>query len=623
MNSLRALRPLMIALAIAFANGLLYVFVAPPWQHYDEPTHFEYAKLIANRGYLPLPGDVDVQLRADIYSSMSRHGFFGEARPAAPTDGSAAEIGITQLADSPLYYMFGAVVIAFARNATIETQLYAVRTASLMFLLITVACGWGIAARLTKPGHRLRWMLPCTLALIPAFVDLMSAVNNDGLAIAAYSLFLLGSVRWLHVGDGERGPYHFFNALWMLVAAGLCFAAKSTSVTAVPIALLALVIGFFDGRARLVVAGVMSVMSLGVTPLLIERDDARGWYRNNASRTSLPIRCSATECGASASDGYAIRVSPGTYPHALAYVFQSFPPAHTAMLRDQTVRISARTWTTSHVPISNSAPWLGINHRIGQGPAITLNQMPQMLSYTTTVPASAHYIRLVLPGHATETVFYDDISVRPIGTILDDDTEGANAQFNAVRFESGEAEAFSLREPVVRALDAISPEWYSWPLTISAIQDLRGTGWYFLIVARYMFETLWLRTAWGDTIPATAWLIIPAMLTALGMAGAIGSIPRGFRGGRWVILVLFGMCLIVTIGPTIPRAIIWGLEERMYAPPIRYALPSIIAIGTLLSVGWTNLSARLNARATCVFLGSVALLLNVLVLYNISTSTLN
>jgi hypothetical protein len=83
------------------------------------------------------------------------------------------------------------------------------------------------------------------------------------------------------------------------------------------------------------------------------------------------------------------------------------------------------------------------------------------------------------------------------------------------------------------------------------------------------------------------------------------------------------MCLIVTIGPTIPRAIIWGLEERMYAPPIRYALPSIIAIGTLLSVGWTNLSARLSTRATCAFLGSVALLLNVLVLYNISTSTLN
>jgi len=57
-------------------NGLFYVFIIPPWQHYDEPNHFEYVWLIADRGRLPMPGDYDQEMRRTVAISMIEHNFF-------------------------------------------------------------------------------------------------------------------------------------------------------------------------------------------------------------------------------------------------------------------------------------------------------------------------------------------------------------------------------------------------------------------------------------------------------------------------------------------------------------------------------------------------------------------
>lgn len=44
--------------------GCSMFFSVPPWQHYDEPAHFEYAWLIVTRrGGLPLRGEFDQPLR--------------------------------------------------------------------------------------------------------------------------------------------------------------------------------------------------------------------------------------------------------------------------------------------------------------------------------------------------------------------------------------------------------------------------------------------------------------------------------------------------------------------------------------------------------------------------------
>ncbi len=600
----RDLRPLLITLLIALVSGLAYAFIVPPWQHYDEPTHFEYAWLIAARGELPLPNDIDHGARVAIFESMVRNNFFGADRPGLPLDGSAPNIGITQLNDSPAYYLFIAQAIRPFLGSAVETQLYAGRVASLLFLLLTVACGWGVAARLTRAGHLLRWLLPGMLALLPAFVDLMSAVNNDGLAIAAYSLFIWSAVRWLQPADGVRGDVHAANALWMLAASALCYATKSTAVTAVPIAVLALALGLFRGRIRALAAAMLCGTALLIVPFAFNRGDTHAWYRNDASRTSLPTQCAAAQCGPPIDGGAAIRVSPGTYAYSQAYVFQSLPPAHTARIRGRVVTISAWMWTTDAAPLLAQSPWIGVNHRQAAGLPVLLTQSPQYTTYTATIPATAHYTRLVLPGHISGTVMFDGISVVPLSTV---ETAG-----NVIRNASGEAPAFALAEGAIALLDKVSPEWFSWPLTVSSLQDLRGTGWYYLIVLRNLFETFWLRIGWGATAPThIAWMLMAACVTLLGIFGAFGALWRIRRRVSWSVAVFLLVCALATLAPTIPRSIIWGLEQRMYAPPMRYAMPAIIAFAVPLCAGWCELFDRIPKRwVIAVASGALMLALN-------------
>jgi hypothetical protein len=181
---------LIVPLIAACVLGVFYVFFAPPWQHYDEPGHFEYAWLIAHRGQLPLPGDVDVLGRTQIFESMARHNFYDGPAPALPPDGQAPNIGITQLGDSPLYYLLASIGIALLRNHSIEAQLYAARLTSVALYAVTVFFAWLTAERLTKASHPLRWLLPALIGALPAVADLMSAVNNDALAIQRLRPFL-------------------------------------------------------------------------------------------------------------------------------------------------------------------------------------------------------------------------------------------------------------------------------------------------------------------------------------------------------------------------------------------------------------------------------------------------
>ena len=57
-------------LAVWLAHLFAYVWLVPPWQHYDEPTHFEYAALIRELGRRPLIDEQIPSLRRAIAASM-------------------------------------------------------------------------------------------------------------------------------------------------------------------------------------------------------------------------------------------------------------------------------------------------------------------------------------------------------------------------------------------------------------------------------------------------------------------------------------------------------------------------------------------------------------------------
>ncbi len=574
--------PLLISIVLTLLHGLAYVFVVPPWEHYDEPGHMEYVWLLAHRQALPAPGETDAEARVTIAGSMARNGFYSRRNSQSPelSSGAAPEIGISQLDDWPTYYALAAAGVWLVRDHSIEMQLYAARMVSLALLLVTVLCAWGTATALTADGHPLRWMLPLSVALLPALVDLMTAANNDAGAIAAYSLFIWGSVRWLNCR--HPGVPRFFDAMLLGLGIGLSAVMKPTSVTAVPIGLLVLVAGAFHGYARGVVIAIMALMIGLAAASMLRAGDAAGWYRTDGSASIAPTRWEIVECDPRFTDGpagpSAIRIGP-TQPGAgfQSSLFQSMPPASSAAIRGKTVEVGAWIWSGAKA-ISVTLPQISVNYRPQAAPEVLVGSQPRYYRYSVAMPPNTHYTRLMLRGAPDATVFYSGISVRG-----DDDEE-------RVRYGSGEAQTVSLRPWAIDLLLRVSPSWYSWPLTLSSWLDLQGTGWYYLLVAVNMFESFWARFSWGQIgiWPAAYWVL--AAFTALGLGGAVLRLVQSGRRAQLASVIFLGTCVVATILPATARGIIWSLEERYpWLPGARYAYPAVIAMLAFLSTGWLAL----------------------------------
>ena len=201
---------IIIILIVALIHGLIYVFIMPPWQHYDEPNHFEYIWLLAERGDIPERGDFDREMRREVALSMRENHFFPDVDAAPSIEAEKPWIGThDQTDEQPLYYYLASIPLRLLKDADVTTQMYAARFVSLLFYLVTVLAAWGVASELTRPKHPLRILLPLAVALVPAFTDVMTAVNNDSAAIAIFSLFLWGCMRLL------RRDFSWLTLLWI------------------------------------------------------------------------------------------------------------------------------------------------------------------------------------------------------------------------------------------------------------------------------------------------------------------------------------------------------------------------------------------------------------------------
>ncbi len=69
---------LYVILILAILQGLLFLFLMPPWQHYDEPGNFEYVWLVANLDHWPKPGEYNNEMRREVLASMIEHDFYSD-----------------------------------------------------------------------------------------------------------------------------------------------------------------------------------------------------------------------------------------------------------------------------------------------------------------------------------------------------------------------------------------------------------------------------------------------------------------------------------------------------------------------------------------------------------------
>ncbi len=251
-------------LPLAFLHGLLYLALVPPWQHYDEPTHFEYARLVALLERRPESGEVDRETNRKIADSMYRFGFWSPGVRPDLLGPQGPNIGITQFVHPSLYYTLVSVPVDWLRYLSVETQLYAARLVSLGLYLCIIVVAWRVCTLLLPDDYLSQVSVPLLIILTPAFSDMMSATNNDVLVNFSITTLLLGCV--LLVRDGIQ-PVPLLLALLSLSVALL---SKRTAVVGIVPFTLAL---FWSLRRRpmhwwlyslILVGGVLGAIVISV-----------------------------------------------------------------------------------------------------------------------------------------------------------------------------------------------------------------------------------------------------------------------------------------------------------------------------------------------------------------------
>lgn len=253
---------LALLLALTLLHGLLYTGVVPPWQHPDEPGHFEHARLIAESKRLPTPADVSIPTRREIAVSMLEFDFWeGMAQPSLDdaTVLSGSPIVIYALSQPRLYYIIAGAWLAPWLLLSVEAQLYLLRFLSVLLNVMVVAAVWLGSRRLFPEDECLPFAVAAFLVFQPMYTDMMAAVNNDVLANALAAAFFL-SIADVY----RRGP----RLLTVTLIAGTLVAGILTKTTFVIIFIsLPLLFITYPWRSRwlrvtALVAAVVGVLTL-------------------------------------------------------------------------------------------------------------------------------------------------------------------------------------------------------------------------------------------------------------------------------------------------------------------------------------------------------------------------
>ena len=599
---------LALVLLIALCQGALYLCLLPPWQHYDEPTHFEYAWLFANRPGLPAVGSEDQAMRRELAAAMLEHRFYDNLRrPALLTDQQKIDVGITELLHPPAYYALVSLPLRLVRHLDLVSQLYVARAVSLALFLLTIAAAGLLMRDLVPAGHPLRWAVPLALSLIPPFVDLMTAVNNDVGAVAVFTLFLWGAVRLLRLG------ITWPRAAWVLGAAVLATATKNTAAVALVLALLALLLAFWLRRgwrwrwllaATAGLAGALILSTLGW-------GDAAGWYRGDEPTVQESATRAAVAQAPLGARALSLETPAGGGRRSL---FSPIVDESARQLAGQAVTVGAWIWSDRPALIASlglSFEATGQPGQSGMARQVAVGSTPRFVGLTLTEPDRNSPLLYVVTARAPEGTgqparLYVDGAVAAIGAFpVDrpptfDDASSCAGQWAGARFEnlvrnpSAEQAWPRLHPWLDRAL--VSYIHRSPAQTVAALFDARRLAPAFL---PYLLEpalsSLILSFAWGHVrLTDPRWPYLAAAVGLLALFGALKWSARP-RDAAWPnrrpALVFLALAALLVWGNTIARPLPL-LGEPYVVPAARYTFPVIGVTVLVLVGGWLELWPR-------------------------------
>jgi hypothetical protein len=586
---------LLVVLITGLVNGLLFVYLVPPWQHYDEPNHFEYSWLIASRGKLPKTTDYDQSMRREVALSMIEHGFFKKMdfQPNLDDDGTPIWIGqFTQLSNPPIYYQLAAAILkGMITTTTVTSQLYAARLFSLFLYLISLAAAWGVAAELTPPGHWMRLLLPISIALLPAYTDLMTAMNSDVGAVAIFSIFTWASIRMVHKGISV------LPVVVALSAGILGFWIKETVYVSLPLFLVALLLSVSNGKNRWMGVTLVGLALVGSIFALFSWGDAAWWARRTAQGGATRHATASAPLGE-----YALQLQfrPGAPRTDVQQIIQLIPPAEALKFQGKQVSVGAWMWASQ--PVEGRPLILTIDD--GKQvfyETINLGKSPVFHAFTVSPKGNTAraWLTLAMPTRPKNpvTIYYDGVVVVEGAYPLDqfpvfEDEQAIRGTWGGQPFTNLARNGSAERAwPEVRQwADALGTQYlpdHTRPSWIMAIfLDRKAAGWYHDLTALRLFRTFWAVFGWGNVALASGKPYrILAVVSAIGLIGAVLALLRRRRSINWSTVLFMGLVLLGIWGPSFVRGMNYIIYNP-YFPVARYAYPCIIVTMLVLMVGW-------------------------------------
>lgn len=228
------LRHLLLALILLvyLLLATLYAVNVPAWQAPDEPAHFNYIHELATTGQMPVlrMGDYDEATIRELTSQR-----FPPKLSIAPLRYEAHQ--------PPLYYLLGAAVFRLTGGALLPLRLLSVALGGLFILLIYAM------VRLILPGQpALALGAAAFTAFLPMHVAQAASINNDALAEVLLAAILLLTMRTVKLALlGPRSP-NAWDALVIGLLLGLALVTKVSAYVALPIALAAPLIAWYESR---------------------------------------------------------------------------------------------------------------------------------------------------------------------------------------------------------------------------------------------------------------------------------------------------------------------------------------------------------------------------------------
>lgn len=584
---------LRLLLITGLVNGLLYVFLVPPWQHYDEPGHFEYAWLLANWPTWPQPGDYDQSMRREVNASMVEHGFFRGLEPISNLVAQTEPvwIGISQLDDPPLFYFLISLPLKLVQTTDVAFQLQVGRLVSLLLYLASIWAAFGVTAECTPLRHPLRWMVPAFMVLSPGYTDMMTAVNNDVGAAATFSLFL-----WVGVRVLVRG-FTLWRGILLAALGFLCWNMKSTAALALPLAVLICLFSVLRAEKHRFAWAAVFVGILGMGLVFLAPLGAAGWYRVSVRDDALQRRC---QTGMPFGD-CAIEAKPPPSGASRSRLIQFIPQDDLQALRKKTVTLGAWIWADE--PVTAKSLILDDGNEL-QFEEVDLGTEPRFYAMRARVSETAALLRIViesLPRNKDEpiTLYLDglvlvegDFTTLTAPEFQDGSAthgEWQGTEFNnLVRNASFEIGGLQIAPSLEQALYNLLPYRLSHVLT--SLGDLQGVGWYYRGALETLLQTFWARFGWGHVSLSAGWIYW--LFAGVTLSGVIGGIVASWRRRNkmnWTLLALLGC----TIAAVWFAALVRGVDlfdQHIFFPSARYTYPAMIPTSLLLVSGWWEIT---------------------------------